>query len=327
MKAILFDAPGDESVLRLGETEDPVPGPGEALIAIRATAVNRADLLQREGAYPPPPGASSILGLECAGLVEAVGEKVWEVKPGDRVMALLAGGGYAEKAVVDGGSLIPVPEHFSDDEAAAFPEGFLTAYLNLFLLGGAGPGSVALIHGGGSGVGTSAIQLCRESGVMAIVTVGSSEKGARCESLGASLAVNYREQRFEDVIREWTGGRGVDVILDHIGGEYLTRNLGTLAPGGRLIVIGGMGGRKGELDLGLLLTRGLKILGSALRPRSVEEKQGIIRAFGGEFGDALRAGRLRPVVDSVYPLAEAAEAHRRMKESRHFGKIVLRVTG
>lgn len=323
MRAMLV---GDDATLRPGETDDPRPGRRDVLIDVRATAVNRADLLQRRGHYPPPAGASPILGLECAGVVAETGSEVHEFSPGDRVMALLPGGGYADRAVVHAGSVMRTPDVFSDEEAAAFPETFLTAFLNIFLLGEARRGSTALVHGGGSGVGTAAIQLCREEGVRVLVTVGSKEKAERCRELGADVTIHYREESFEAVAREATEGKGVDLILDHIGADYLAPNLATLATGGRLVVIGGMGGRRAELDLGRLLSRRLRIIGSTLRSRPDDEKREIVKAFLGQFGDALRGGRIRPVLDSVYPLADADAAHRRMESSGHFGKIVLRVS-
>jgi tumor protein p53-inducible protein 3 len=325
MRAILVEGSGTEAVLRLGEADDPVPGPREVLIDVRTTSVNRADLLQKEGRYPPPPGASPILGLECAGTIEQVGKEVRDFHAGDRVMALLSGGGYAEKAAVDAGSVIRIPDLLSDEEAGAFPETFLTAFLNIFLLGEVRRGATVLIHGGGSGVGTSAIQLCREEGVRVLVTVGSAEKAKRCVEAGAEVAINYKEESFAEVVREATRGVGVDMILDHIGADYLEPNLASLAIGGRLVVIGGMGGRRGEIDLGRLLVRRLKVIGSTLRSRPPEEKRHIVKAFLGHFGVPLREGKLRPIVDSIYPLKEAEAAHARMASSKHFGKIVLRV--
>jgi putative PIG3 family NAD(P)H quinone oxidoreductase len=327
MRAILVREPGDETVLALGDAPAPPLDPADVRIRVRATAVNRADLLQRQGMYPPPPGASPILGLECAGEVLQVGPQAHGVRPGQRVMALLAGGGYAEEVCVHHGSVLPVPDGMSDDEAGAFPEVFLTAFSNLFMpgLGALAAGERALVHGGGGGVGTAAILLLREAGHPAYVTVGSAEKAARCLELGATAAIDYRREDFAARVRELTGGRGVDVILDHIGAKYLAANLDSLAVGGRLLEIGLMGGAKAEVNLGALLARRLAIIGSTLRGRSVDEKAAIVRGFRDRFGHSLAAGRLRPVVDRVLPLAEAAEAHRLMKSSTHFGKIVLRV--
>lgn len=325
MKAIVFDTPGDESVLRIGELPRPEPAAREVRIRVRAAGVNRADLLQRQGGYPPPPGASSILGLECAGVVDARGEEVHEFDEGERVMALLPGGGYAEYAVAHAGAVMRTPESFSDEEAGAFPETFLTAFLNLFVIGGAAEGRTVLVHGGGSGVGTAAIQLCRAENVRVVVTAGSDAKCRRCLELGADAAIDYRSQDFQAEVLRLTEGRGVDAILDHIGGSYLEKNLGALAVDGKLVVIGGMGGRRAELDLGRMLGRRLSVIGSTLRGRSDADKREIVRAFLGRFGGALRDGRLEPVIDSTFPLERAGDAHRKMAAGAHFGKIVLTV--
>lgn len=326
MKAVLIERPGDETVLRIGEAPLPALGPGELRIRVAATAVNRADLLQRQGLYPPPAGASPLLGLECAGTLAEIGTGVAGWRVGDRVMALLPGGGYAAEAVVHAGSALPVPERLSLEEAAAVPEVFLTAYLNLFELGGLAAGGSALVHGGGSGVGTAAIQLCRTAGARVIVTAGSDEKCARCRELGADVAVNYRRESFAERVREATGGRGVDVVLDSIGAAYLADNLASLALGGRLVLIGLMGGAKAEIGLAALLGRRLSVIGSTLRTRPVEEKAAIVAGFQARFGDELASGRIRPVVDRILPLESVADAHRAMKASEHFGKIVLRIS-
>ncbi|MGD0072897.1 MAG: NAD(P)H-quinone oxidoreductase [Candidatus Binataceae bacterium] len=326
MKAIVIDKPGDESVLKIGEAPEPVPGPNELLIEVRCTSVNRADLMQRQGFYPPPPGASPILGLDCAGEVIGHGDKVTGWSYGQRVMALLAGGGYAEKAVVDAGSAMRVPAVLSDEEAAAFPEVFLTAFLNLFMLAEVRAGETALIHGGGSGVGTAAIHLLTEAGVRSIVTAGSDEKCELCRGFGADVAINYNSGPFAAKVKEATKGRGADVILDSIGAGYLGQNIEAMAPGGRLIMIGLMKGTKAEIDLAAVLRRHLRIIGSTLRGRSVEEKAAIVSAFLARFGKALDEGKLRPPIYKTLPLANAADAHRLMHSSHHFGKIVLRVS-
>jgi putative PIG3 family NAD(P)H quinone oxidoreductase len=281
--------------------------------------------MQRQGFYPAPPGASPILGLECAGEVVAVGERVTGWNRGDRAMALLPGGGYAERAVVHAGSAMPVPTGIGYEEAGALPEVFLTAFLNVFLLADPPSGAPVLVHGGGSGVGTAAILLCVEAGLPIIVTAGSEEKCRRCVELGARSAINYRERDFTTDVREATGGEGVRVVLDCIGGKYLEPNLKCLAIDGRLVVIGLMGGARAELDMATLLLKRAHIIGSTLRTRSNEAKAAIVRAFLDRFGDAMAAGRLKPVVDRVMPLEKAADAHRLMKSSEHFGKIVLRV--
>ena len=328
MRAIVVREPGDERVLVVGDAPRPPLGPADVRIRVRAAGVNRADLLQRQGLYPPPPGASPLLGLECAGEVIEVGREARGFAPGQRVMALLAGGGYAEEAVVHFGSILPVPDGMTDEEAGGFPEVFLTAFSNLFMprLGHLVPGETALVHGGGGGVGTAAILLLREAGHRAIVTAGSEAKCRCCVELGAAAAIDYRTEDFAARARELTDGRGVDVILDHIGGRYLAANLAALAPGGRLVEIGLMGGATAELHLAQLLLRRLAVIGSTLRSRSNEDKAAIVEGFRTRFGAALARGALRPVVHRVFPLEQAAEAHRLMQASEHFGKIVLRVS-
>jgi putative PIG3 family NAD(P)H quinone oxidoreductase len=323
MKAIVYDQPGDESVLHPGEAPRPELRDGALRIRVAAAGVNRADLLQRQGLYPPPPGASPLLGLECAGEVAEVGAGVEGWRPGDRAMALLAGGGYAEEVVVEAGSVLRVPDALSLEEAGALPEALLTVFLNVFRLGALPEGGAALVHGGGSGIGTTAIQMIGAAGARSIVTAGSEEKCRRCRELGADVAVNYREEDFVEAVKKATHDRGVDVVLDSIGGPYLERNLRSLAPGGRLVVIGLMGGAKAEIALGPLLARRLQVIGSTLRARSEAEKASIGSECWERFGRAIEAGRIRPVLDRVLPLERAAEAHRVMKASEHFGKIVL----
>jgi putative PIG3 family NAD(P)H quinone oxidoreductase len=325
MKAVVFDRPGDESVLRVADVPPPPLGPGELRLGVYATALNRADLLQRMGKYPPPPGASEILGLECAGEVIEIGAGVRGWRVGDRAMALLAGGGYAEEVVAPAGCVMPVPALLSYEEAAAFPEAFLTVFLTVFRLGGLRSGGSVLVHGGGSGIGTTAITLVKEVGGTVVVTAGSDDKCVRCLGLGANAAVNYRTADFVAAAREATDGRGVDVVLDSIGAPYLEHNLAALAIGGKLVVIALMGGSSVEVNLRELLARRLSIVGSTLRARSVEEKSGLVAMFLDRFGELLAADRLRPVIDRVLPLEQAAEAHRLMASSMHFGKIVLRV--
>jgi putative PIG3 family NAD(P)H quinone oxidoreductase len=325
MKAIVFDHPGAEDVLKIGEAPAPELFAEGIRIRVRATAVNRADLLQRQGLYPPPPGASPILGLECAGDVIEVGSKVTGWKNGDRAMALLAGGGYAEEVVVHHGSAMRVPNALSYEEAGALPEVFLTAYLNLFMLGGAKSGGWALVHGGGSGVGTAAIQLLKEAGVRSLVTAGSEEKCRRCVELGATVAINYRDGDFTDKVREATGG-GVNVVLDHVGGKYLASNIDCLAVDGRLVIIGLIGGAKSDINLAALLLKRLQVIGSTLRTRSTQSKAEIVAEFLEQFGDAVAAGRVKPIIDRVFPLAQAADAHRLVQASEHFGKVVMIVS-
>jgi len=315
MRAIIVD----DGILVPGEVESPRIGADDLRIAVRATAVNRADLLQRLGHYPPPRGASEIIGLECAGVVAEIGANVTGWSVGDRVMALLPGGGYAEDVVVHAGSAMRVPDALSDEEAAAIPEVFLTAFLNLFMLARVREGETALIHGGGSGVGTAATTLLKLAGVRVIVTAGSREKCERCLAHGADVAIDYREEDFVEK------ARGVNVILDHIGARYLPRDLEALAMDGRVVIIGSMGGgRSAEIDVSQVLMKRVQIIGSTLRARPVEEKAAIVSAFVLRFGSDLEAGRIRPVIHEVLPLERAMDAHRLMEASEHFGKIVLR---
>ena len=325
MKAILVDSSGAAPVLRLGEAPAPELLPGALRIRVAATAVNRADLLQARGLYPPPPGASELLGLECAGEVIAVGEGVAGWRTGDRAMALLSGGGYAEEVVVDAGSALPVPDRLSFEEAAAIPEVFLTVFLNVFQLAGLADGGGVLVHGGGSGIGTAATRLVKHVGATLVVTAGSDEKCARCRELGADIAVNYNDGDFVAACHEATGGAGVDVVLDSIGASYLERNLASLAVDGRLVVIGLMGGAKAEMNLGVLLARRLTVIGSTLRARPLEQKARLVSAFQARFGEALASGGVGPTLDRVLPLSEAGQAHRIVESSAHFGKVVLAV--
>ena len=325
MKAILIDKPGNEDVLKLGDFSEPAPGPADLLINVRCVGINRADLMQRQGFYPPPAGASPILGLECAGVVAAVGNEVKGWRPGERVMALLPGGGYAERAIVHYGSAMHVPAALTDEEAAAVPEVYLTAFLNLFMLAEVRAGEVVLIHGGGSGVGTASIQLLNLAGARSIVTAGSDAKCEQCLKFGAGVAINYNSGPFAPKIKAATNDHGADVILDSIGAAYLMPNIEALAQGGRLVLIGLMRGAKSEIDLSQVLRRHLKIFGSTLRTRSTAEKAQIVSAFLARFGRELEAGAIRPPVYRTLPIADASQAHRMMQASEHFGKIVLRV--
>ncbi len=332
MKAILFDRPGGPEVLYLGQAQNPVCQDDEVLIAVQATAVNRADVMQRQGLYPPPPGASSILGLEAVGHIIAIGanaaRKAAHLHLGQQVMALLAGGGYAEEVAVPAEQVMPVPKGLSIAQAAAIPEGFLTAYLNLFVLGNlpwaasAGQQAAVLIHGGASGVGTSALALCQAASVTAYCTVGDDDRAAACCKLGASAAWNYKSTDWLAALHSQTAGRGVDVVLDCVGGSYLDRNLQALAPDGRLICIGLMHGRQAELNLGLLLQRRIQIIGSTLRPLPLDRKAALCQSFTNHVLPLFERGQLRPVLAHQFPLAEAAAAHRAL-DTPHLGKIVL----
>jgi putative PIG3 family NAD(P)H quinone oxidoreductase len=324
MKAIVVDRPGDENALKLGDVPEPSIKPDEILIRVHAAGVNRADILQRQGFYPPPPGASEIIGMECAGEVIAVGPDAPEWKIGDRAMALLPGGGYAEKAAAHHGCAMKIPAALSFEEAAAIPEVFLTVFLNFFMLAGIKRGETALIHGGGSGIGTASILLLKLAGVRVIVTAGADEKCEQCRKLGADVAINYKRAPFAAAVKAATEGRGVNVILDSIGGAYLAGNIESLTQGGRLVLIGLMNGTRAELDLAAVLRRHLKIIGSTLRMRPAAEKAQIVAAFLEQFGAALDAGRLRPPIYKVIPAADAPTAHRMMQASEHFGKIVIK---
>jgi putative PIG3 family NAD(P)H quinone oxidoreductase len=323
MRAVVFDEPGDEDVLRIDEVEEPAPGPGQIRIAVAAAGVNRADLLQRQGLYPPPPGASPLLGLECAGTVLDTAPGIDGFAAGDRVMALLTGGGYAAQAVVDARCVMSTPPALDDIEAAAVPEVFLTAYLNLIELGGLGHHQIALVHGGSGGVGTAAIQLARRIGASVIVTAGSDDRCRRCLDLGADAAVNHQTGDFVQVCLDRSDGRGVDVVLDCIGARYLDQNLRALADDGRLVVIGMMKGARGELDLARLLSRRLSVIGSTLRSRSAAFKGRLIGAFLDRFGSELASGTIRPIIDRVLPIEQAAQAHRSLAAGEIFGKVVL----
>ena len=325
MKAIVVDHPGGPEVMRLADVPDPVPGDGEVLLRVRATAVNRADLLQRQGFYPPPPGASEILGMEAAGEVEAVGPGVGDWSPGMRAAALLAGGSYAELVAVPAGQLLPVPAGLDLEQSAAIPEVFLTAHDNLFTRAGLRSGETLLIHGGGSGVGTAAIQLAHRAGARVLVTAGSAAKLRRCAELGADAGINHREEDFVARARELTDGRGVDVILDIMGAAYLERNLASLAPDGRLVIIGMQGGARAEVDLNAMLRSRLTLLATTMRGRSVEQKSEIVARARVEVMPGFLDGSLRPVIHVVLPLAQAAEAHRIIEAGDNVGKVVLRV--
>lgn len=323
MRAIRIEGPARDLVL--GDVPRPEVGAESVLVEVHATAVNRADLLQRRGLYPPPPGESEILGLEAAGVVSEVGADVREWRRGDRVMCLLAGGGYAEYVAVPRGMLLPIPARLSFAEAAAIPEVFYTAYMTLVAEAGLAAGEIVLIHAGGSGVGTAAIQLARALGARALVTAGQADKLERCRALGAEGGINYKDEDFAERGRALSGGRGVDVILDCVGGQYLERNLALLAPKGRLVIIGLMGGAKADINLALVVGKRLRIIGTVLRSRTLEEKLALTAGVRERVLPLLEAGTLRPVIDSTYALADAAAAHDHVAANANFGKVILRV--
>ena len=323
MRAITLSSYGDADVLVPADVDDPVAGPGEVLLDVVATAVNRADVMQRRGLYDPPPGASPYPGLECSGRIAELGDGVTGWSVGDEVCALLSGGGYATRVAVPAGQLLPVPAGVSLVEAAALPEVACTVWSNVFELAGLQAGEVLLVHGGTSGIGTMALQLAARAGARVLCTVGSAEKAARAVQLGAERAVLYREQDFVEAVREATGGAGADVVLDNMGAAYLTRNIDVLAVGGRLVVIGLQGGTRGELDLGALLAKRASVHATSLRARPAAQKAAIVAAVREHVWPAVEAGDVRPVVDRVLPLDEAAQAHRVLESSVHVGKIVL----
>ncbi|MDT0527426.1 NAD(P)H-quinone oxidoreductase [Micromonospora sp. DSM 115977] len=322
MRAMTVPEPGGPDALVWSEVPDPEPGPGEVVVDVRASAVNRADLLQRQGHYPPPPGAPAYPGLECSGVISAIGPDVagWEV--GREVCALLAGGGYAERVAVPAGQLLPVPAGVDLVDAAALPEVACTVWSNVVQVARLGRGETLLLHGGGSGIGTFAIQLAVALGATVAVTARAA-KHERLRELGAAHTIDYREQDFVEEVRRVTGGRGADVILDIMGAAYLPRNVAALATGGRLVVIGMQGGRKGELDLGALLAKRGTIAATALRSRPLEEKAEIVRGVREQVWPLVESGAVRPVVDRRVPMTEAARAHRLVESNDHVGKVLL----
>lgn len=325
MHAIVLDSPGGPEQLRLAEVPDPKPGPRDVLIEVAAAGVNRADLIQRQGKYPPPPGAPDGLGLECSGTIRAVGKQVTGWSVGDEVCALLAGGGYAELVVVDAGSVLPRADGVSLVDAAALPEVTATVWSNLVLTAGLRTGQTVLIHGGGSGIGTMAIQVAHELGARVVVTASRDETLRRCAELGADVTINYETQDFAAVVGELGGA---DVILDVVGAPYLARNVAALADGGRVVVIGMQGGSTGEFDLNQLLRKRGGVLATALRSRPVSgpgSKAEIIASMRERLWPMIAAGQVRPIVDTTMPLGRAADAHRRLEQGGHFGKILLDV--
>ncbi|WP_327691395.1 MULTISPECIES: NAD(P)H-quinone oxidoreductase [unclassified Streptomyces] len=323
MHAITIPEPGGPEVLVWDEVPDPVAGEGEVLVEVVAGAVNRADIMQRQGFYDPPPGASPYPGLECSGRIVEIGPGVSGWSVGDEVCALLAGGGYAEKVAIPAGQLLPVPQGVDLKQAAALPEVVCTVWSNVFMVAHLRPGETLLVHGGSSGIGTMAIQLAKAVGAKVAVTAGTKEKLDRCAELGADILINYREQDFVAEVKKATGGAGADVILDNMGAKYLDRNVQTLAVNGRLAVIGLQGGVKGELNLGALLSKRAAVSATSLRARPLSEKASIVAAVREHVWPLLEGGHVRPVVDRELPMSDAAAAHRVVEESGHVGKVLL----
>ncbi|XP_044955578.1 quinone oxidoreductase PIG3 [Hordeum vulgare subsp. vulgare] len=325
MRVVAIASPGGPEALQVREVDDlPPPGEGEVLVAVAAAGVNRADTAQRQGRYPPPPGASPYPGLECSGTILALGANVpprWAV--GDQVCALLTGGGYAEKVVVPAGQLLPVPEGVSLTDAAGLPEVACTVWSTVFMTSHLSPGESFLIHGGSSGIGTFAIQIAKHLGIKVFVTAGNEEKLAACKDLGADVCINYKTEDFVARVKEETNGKGVDVILDNIGGSYLQRNLNSLAVDGRLFIIGFMGGTTTEVNLQAMLARRLTIQGAGLRNRSLANKAQIVSEVEKNVWPAFVSGKVKPVIYKTFPLSEAAESHKLMETSSHIGKILL----
>ncbi|MFH9658289.1 NAD(P)H-quinone oxidoreductase [Streptomyces sp. NPDC017248] len=323
MHAITIPQPGGPEALVWDEVPDPVPGEGEVLVEVVASAVNRADILQRQGFYNPPPGASAYPGLECSGRIAALGPGVSGWAVGDEVCALLAGGGYAEKVAVPAGQLLPVPEGLDLKQAAALPEVVCTVWSNVFMVAHLRPGETLLVHGGSSGIGTMAVQLAKALGARVAVTAGTKEKLDYCAELGADVLINYREQDFVAEIKQATDGAGADVILDNMGAKYLDRNVQALAVNGRLAIIGMQGGSKGELNIGALLAKRGAVSATSLRSRPLDEKAAIVAAVREHVWPLLVDGHVRPVVDREVPMPEAAEAHGLVEASGHIGKVLL----
>ncbi|MFC0004151.1 NAD(P)H-quinone oxidoreductase [Micromonospora siamensis] len=322
MRAITIPEPGGPEALVWAEVPDPEPGPGEVVVDVRASAVNRADLLQRQGHYPPPPGAPAYPGLECSGVVSAIGRDVTGWTVGQEVCALLAGGGYAERVAVPAGQLLPVPAGVDLVDAAALPEVACTVWSNVVRLARLAAGETLLVHGGGSGIGTFAVQLGRALGATVLVTARAT-KHDRLRELGAAHTIDYREQDFVEEVARATDGHGADVILDIMGASYLGRNVAALADGGRLVVIGMQGGRKAELDLGALLAKRASVAATALRSRPLDDKAEIVRGVREEVWPLVEAGTVRPVVDRRLPMTDAAQAHRLVESNDHVGKVLL----
>ncbi|GFE61752.1 NAD(P)H-quinone oxidoreductase [Geobacter sp. AOG2] len=327
MKAVLMEGFGGVEVLKVGEVERPVPGDGQVLVKVHATSINRPDLVQREGKYPPPPGDSEILGLEVAGVIEELGPGVTGWQVGQRVVSLVGGGGYAEYAVAYACHLMPIPESMSFEEAACICESYITAFLNVFMIGEFQDKQAAILHGGGGGVNTAAIQLCRAlTPASKLIVTASPEKMERVKQVGADFLINFRETPdFTEVVKEYTNKKGVDLILDHVGAKYLAPNMNSLAYKGRLVIIGVVSGIKAELNLALMMVKRQQIIGSVLRSRPVSEKGEIVAEFTRRALPKFADRTIVPIIEKVFTIDQVADAHRMMEEDKHFGKIVLKI--
>jgi len=327
MKAVLLEGFGGAEVLKVGEVDKPTPKENEVLVKVMATSINRPDLVQREGKYPPPPGDSEILGLEVSGIIEALGPNVAGWKVGDRVMSLVGGGGYAEYAVAYANHLMPIPESMTFEEAACVCESYITAFLNIFMLGEFKDGQTAILHGGGGGVNTAGIQLCRAlTPTSRLIVTASPEKMERVKAVGADLLINFRETPdFSEIVKEYTSKKGVDLVLDHIGAKYLAPNMNSLAYKGKLVIIGVTSGIKAELNLALMMVKRQQIIGSVLRSRPVSEKGEIVAEFTRRALPKFAERIIIPIIEKVFTIDQVADAHRMMEEDKHFGKIVLKI--
>ena len=329
MKAVLLNGFGGLDVLTIGDVAPPIPGDNQVLIKVMATSINRPDLVQREGKYPPPPGDSEILGLEVSGVIEELGPGVTGWQQGDRVISLVGGGGYAEYAVAYACHLMRIPDSMSFEEAACICESYITAFLNVFMIGEFRDGQTAILHGGGGGVNTAAIQLCKAlAPTSKLIVTASPEKMDRVREIGADFLINFRETPdFTEVVKEFTGKKGVDLILDHVGAKYLAPNMNSLAYKGKLVVIGVTSGIKAELNLALMMVKRQQIIGSVLRSRPVSEKGEIVAEFTRRSIPKFADRTIVPIIEKVFPLDQVVEAHRMMEEDKHFGKIVLKIAG
>jgi putative PIG3 family NAD(P)H quinone oxidoreductase len=327
MEAVLISSPGDAAMLRLGKIPRPVPSPGELLVKVKAAGINRADILQRRGLYPPPPGSSQILGLEIAGVVQELGSSSSIWKKGDRVFGLLSGGGYAQYAVIHQEMAIPIPDGLSYEEAAGIPEAYLTAFQALVRFGQLQAGQTVLIHAGGSGVGTAAIQLSREIGARIIITASSDQKVQRCRNLGATEGINYQTSEFPEVVLKVTDGKGVDLILDFIGKPYWEKNMSALAQDGKMVILATMGGSEiGNFDLRTLMKKRMTITGSTLRNRTLEYKISLTQEFAKFAIPLFSEKKLLPIIDKVFPWQAVADSHRYVEQNLNFGKVILTIS-